>query len=70
MKTQIWIAVSVYVIVAIIKKRLDPDASLYTLRQILSVTLFEITPLHQALDGGKTGTDAPEITNQLSSFAF
>ena len=40
-KTQIWIAVSVYVLVAIVKKRLDLDASLYTLLQILSVTLFE-----------------------------
>ena len=39
-KTQIWIAVSVYVLVAIVKKRLDLDASLYTLLQILSVTLF------------------------------
>jgi hypothetical protein len=39
-KTQIWIAVSVYVLVAIVKKRLDLDASLYTLLQIFSVTLF------------------------------
>ena len=50
-KTQIWIAVSVYVLVAIVKKRLDLDASLYTLLQILSVTLFEKMPLHQALAG-------------------
>ena len=48
-KTQIWIAVSVYVLVAIVKKRLDLDASLYTLLQILSVTLFEKMPIHQAL---------------------
>ena len=41
MKTQIWIAVSVYVLVAIVKKRLDLDASLYTLLQILSVILVE-----------------------------
>ena len=41
MKTQIWIAVSVYILVAIVKKRLALDASLYTLLQILSVTLFE-----------------------------
>jgi hypothetical protein len=40
-KSQIWIAVSVYVLVAIVKKRLNLDASLYTLLQILSVTLFE-----------------------------
>ena len=53
-KTQIWIAVSVYVLVAIVKKRLDLDASLYTfaqLLQILSVTLFEKMPIHQALAG-------------------
>src|SRR3954449_10433097 len=48
-KTQIWIAVSVYVLVAIVKKRLALDASLYTLLQILSVTLFEKMPIHQAL---------------------
>ena len=55
-KTQIWIAVSVYVLVAIVKKRLDLDASLYTLLQILSVTLFEKMPIHQAL--AETKTDA------------
>ena len=48
-KTQIWIAVSVYVLVAIVKKRLALDASLYTLLQILSVTLFEKMPIHQHL---------------------
>jgi hypothetical protein len=48
-KTQIWIAVSVYVLVAIIKKRLTLDASLYTLLQILSVTLFEKIPIDQVL---------------------
>ena len=48
-KTQIWIAVSVYVLVAIVKKRLDLDASLYTLLQIFSVTLFEKIDLKQAL---------------------
>ena len=69
-KTQIWIAVSVYVLVAIVKKRLDLDASLYTLLQILSVTLFEKMPLHQSLDGGETRIDAPEISNQLNLFEF
>jgi hypothetical protein len=48
-KSQIWIAVSVYVLVAIIKKRLQLEASLYTLLQILSVTLFEKMPIRQAL---------------------
>jgi len=48
-KTQIWIAISVYVLVAIVKKRLNLDLSLYTILQILSVTLFEKTPIVQAL---------------------
>ena len=48
-KTQIWIAVSVYVLVAIVKKRLNLEASLYTLLQILSLTLFEKMPILQAL---------------------
>lgn len=47
-KTQIWIAISVYVLVAIVKKRLKLDQSLYTILQILSVTLFEKTPILQA----------------------
>ena len=45
MKTQIWIAVSVYVLIAIIRKRLKLEASLYTLLQILSVNIFEKMPL-------------------------
>ena len=64
-KTQIWIAVSVYVLVAIVKKRLDLDASLYTLLQILSVTLFEKMPIHQALAGDENRCNASQITNQL-----
>jgi len=48
-KTQIWIAISVYLLVAIVKKRLDLPGSLYTLLQILSVTLFEKMPISQAL---------------------
>jgi hypothetical protein len=48
-KTQIWIVISVYVLVAIVKKRLRLDQSLYTILQILSVTLFEKTPILQAL---------------------
>lgn len=46
--TQIWIAVSVYVLVAIAKMKRHPDASLYTLLQILSVTIFDETPVQQA----------------------
>ena len=48
-KTQVWIAVSVYVLVAIVRKRLQLDASLYETLQILSLTMFETTPLHQLL---------------------
>ena len=48
-KTQIWIAISVYVLVAIIKKRLRLESSLYTILQVLSLTLFEKTPISQAL---------------------
>src|ERR1019366_9025831 len=48
-KTQIWIAVSIYVLVAIVRKRLKLEASLYQILQILSVTLSEKTPILQAL---------------------
>ena len=49
MKTKIWSALSVYVLVAIVKKRLAPDVSLYKLLQILSITLFEKMPISTAL---------------------
>ena len=48
-KTQVWIAISVYVLVAIVKKELELERSLYEILQILSVTLFEKTPIFQAL---------------------
>ena len=54
----------------IVKKRLNLDASLYTLLQILSVTLFEKMPLHQALDGDQNRCNASQITNQLNLFDF
>ena len=69
-KTQIWIAVSVYVLVAIVKKRLNLDASLYTLLQILSVTLFEKMPINQALPGGGPKYDIVQVNNQLNLFAY
>ena len=68
MKSQIWIAVSVYVLVAIVKKRLSLDASLYTLLQILSVTLFEKMPLQQALAAGDPILENPMPNNQLNLF--
>lgn len=49
-KVQIWIAISVYVLVAIIKKRLNLDMNLYTILQVLSITVFEKTPLYQVLN--------------------
>ena len=69
-KTQIWIAVSVYVLVAIVKKRLGIDASLYTLLQILSVTLFEKMSLQQAFPGTNSSPDNIAVNNQLNLFAF
>ena len=68
-KTQIWIAVSVYVLVAIIKKRLGLDASLYTLLQILSLTLFEKMPILQALSQAQPTSDNRAMDNQLKLFA-
>src|ERR1700737_4113431 len=69
-KTQIWIAVSVYVLVAIVKKRLKLEASLYTLLQILSVTLFEKMPMHHPLPKEYPNCTLPQITNQLNLFAY
>jgi hypothetical protein len=67
-KSQIWIAVSVYVLVAIIKKRLNLGASLYTLLQILSVTLFEKMPIQQALQGIGGQAENTDFNNQLNLF--
>ena len=69
-KSQIWIAVSVYVLVAIVKKRLNLEASLYTLLQILSVTLFEKMPLQQAFPGSNSSSDSTILNNQLNLFTF
>jgi len=67
-KTQIWIAVSVYVLVAIVRKRLDLDASLYQILQILSLTLFEKTPILQALQPLDSQNDLSDSSNQLILF--
>ena len=69
-KTQIWIAVSVYVLVAIVKKRLGSDASLYTLPQTLSVTLFEKIFLYFFFSGSNSSSDNITINNQLNLFEF
>jgi hypothetical protein len=67
-KTQIWIAVSVYVMVAIVRKRLGLEASLYQILQILSVTLFEKTPILRALEASSYQDDPSENINQLILF--
>jgi len=69
-KTQIWIAVSVYVLVAIVRKRLGLEASLYQILQILSVTLFEKTPILRALQASDFENDLPDTGNQLILFDF
>jgi len=67
-KTQIWIAVSVYVMVAIIRKRLGLEASLHQILQILSLTLFEKTPILRALQACDPRDDLHEDSNQLILF--
>ena len=69
-KTQIWIAVSVYVLVAILRKQLELDASLYQILQILSVSLFEKTPILCALQATDEDANFAENVNQLILFDF
>ena len=69
-KTHIWIAVSVYVMVAIIRKRLELDASLYQILQILSVSLFEKTPILCALQAIDEDANFADNVNQLILFDF
>jgi hypothetical protein len=67
-KTQIWIAISVYVLVAIVKKRLGAEASLYTILQILSLTLFEKETLDQLLNNANLRNPESADSNQLNLF--
>jgi hypothetical protein len=69
-RTQIWIAISVYVLVAIIKKQLKLDSSLHTLLQILSLTLFEKLPLQQAVVETAPVNSDIVLHNQLNLFEF
>jgi hypothetical protein len=69
-KTQIWIAVSVYVLVAIVRKRLGLEVSLYQILQILSVTLFEKTPILQALQPLDSQENLVDAANQLNLFSL
>jgi hypothetical protein len=69
-KTQIWIAVSVYVLVAIVRKRLALESSLYQILQILSLTLFEKVPISQALQPSDSQNESDDDPNQLILFDF
>src|ERR1700730_11599353 len=68
LRTQIWIAISVYVLVAIVKKELHLQGSLYRMLQICSVTLFEKTPISQALSSADDQTDLDHLCKQLILF--
>ena len=67
-KTQIWIAVSIYVLVAIVRKRLGLEVSLYQILQIFSVTLFEKTPILRALQASGSEDNLGDFSNQLILF--
>ena len=69
-KVQIWVAITVYVLVAIVRKRLGLEASLYEILQILSVTLFEKTPILQAFQRSSSPPILPSAPNQLILFDF
>ena len=68
MKTQIWIAVSVYLLVGVVRKRLGLEASLYEILQILSITLFEKTPILRALQAPDLNSESDDSGNQLILF--
>ena len=69
-KTQVWCAVATYVLIAIVKKELQLDASLYTCLQILSVSVFEKTQLSCALQADLAQSDSSDLSNQLILFDF
>lgn len=69
-KTQIWVAVSVYVLMAIAKKTLDVKATLYTFLQVVGLTLFEKTPILQVFERDASPLDSAPDANQLSLFHF
>jgi hypothetical protein len=69
-KTQIWIAISMYVLIALLRKRLKLANSSYTILQILSITLFEKTPILQALSMDPRPPAIPDDDNQLCLQGF
>jgi hypothetical protein len=69
-KTQLWIAIAIYVLVAILKKRLALDATLYQILQVLSVTLFEKTPILRALDDAHSQLESAPPSKQMNLIDF
>jgi hypothetical protein len=69
-RTQVWSAIAVYLLVAILKKRLHLNASLYTILQILSLTLFEKMPISQALAQLPPTSPSPDADNHQCLLAF
>ena len=69
-RTQIWSAIAVYLLVAILKKRLHLDSSLYTILQILSLTLFEKMPVSQALSQLPPTSPSPDPQNHQCLLGF
>ena len=69
-KTQVWVALSVYVLMAIVKKQLGLDQSLYQILQILSVTIFEKIPISQGFFNVADETENMELAKQLNLFEF
>ena len=67
-KTQIWIAIGVYVLVAIAKKELRAPVSLYTFLQVIGVTVFEKSPILQVFDNPSPDTETADSANQLNLF--
>jgi hypothetical protein len=69
-KTQVWVALAVYVLVAIVKKQLGLDQSLYQILQILSVTIFEKTPISQGFFNVGDEIEHLVLAKQLNLFEF
>ena len=69
-KSQIWVAISVYVLIAIIRKRLHIEENLHTILQILSLTMFEKMPLKQLLNTSTRLVPAVSENKQLNFFSF
>lgn len=66
--TQVWIAISIYLLVAIMKKKMHIDKSIYTILQILSVSLFEKMPIKQAFQENENNNLTEQVCNQLNIF--